>query len=330
MSQLTRRTLFATAAAAAAGSALAPLAARAAAPAAASKQVPGVYRYKIGSAEVTVATDGARTFPLADTFIPNAKRDDINAALAAAYMDKDKMTIHFAPIVINNGGKLVVIDTGNGEASAGPTKGAVGQFGANLAAAGIDAKAVDVVVISHFHGDHVNGLLTADNSPAFPNAEIKVPATEWAFWMDDGERSRAPKGRMAELFENNRRIFDKLGRKVTPYEWNKEVAPGLTAIATIGHTPGHTSYVLASGGQSVYIQSDVTNHPELFARHPEWHANFDQDPAQAETTRRKVYDMMVAEKLLVQGFHYPFPGLGHIEKDGAGYRVVPVQWNPVL
>jgi glyoxylase-like metal-dependent hydrolase (beta-lactamase superfamily II) len=329
MTQLTRRTLFASAAAAAAGTALAPLAARAMAPASA-KQAAGVYRYKVGSAEVTVATDGARTFPLSDTFVTNAKKDEVNAALAAAYMDKDKMTIHFAPIVINNGGKLVVIDTGNGEASAGPTKGQTGQFGANLAAAGIDPKAVDVVVISHFHADHVNGLLTADNNPAFPNAEIKVPATEWAYWMDDGEMSRAPKGRMAELFENNRRVFDRLGRKVTPYEWNTEVAPGLTAISTIGHTPGHTSYVLASGGSSVYIQSDVTNHPELFARHPEWHAFFDQDPAQAEATRRKVYDMMVAEKLLVQGFHYPFPGLGHIEKDGGGYRVVPVQWNPVL
>lgn len=331
MTQLTRRTLFAGAAAAAAGTALSPLGlpAHAAAPAS-DKQANGVYRYKIGTAQVTVVTDGARTFPLADGFILNAKKDDINAALAAAYMEKDKMTIHFAPVAVNSGGKLVVIDTGNGEAASGPSKGAVGQFGANLAAAGIDAKAVDIVVISHFHGDHVNGLLTADNKPAFPNAEIKVPATEWAFWMDDGEMSRAPKGRMEDLFKNNRRIFDALGRKVTPYEWNKEVAPAITAIATVGHTPGHTSYVVSSGGSSVYIQSDVTNHPALFASNPGWHAAFDQDPAKAEETRRKVYDMVVAEKLMVQGFHYPFPGLGHVEKDGAGYRVVPAQWNPVL
>jgi glyoxylase-like metal-dependent hydrolase (beta-lactamase superfamily II) len=117
---------------------------------------------------------------------------------------------------------------------------------------------------------------------------------------------------------------------VTPYEWNREIVTGVTAVGTVGHTPGHTSYVLASGNAKVYVQSDVTNHPDLFARHPGWHAFFDQDPVQAEETRRKVYDMIVAEKLAIQGFHYPFPGVGHLEKDGAGYRVVPAAWNPVL
>jgi glyoxylase-like metal-dependent hydrolase (beta-lactamase superfamily II) len=222
-----------------------------------------------------------------------------------------------------------VIDTGNGPGEFVNSKGAVGLFIHNLAAAGIDAKMVDMVIISHFHGDHVNGLLAADGQPAFPNAEILVPAAEWKFWSDDGEMSRAPAGRMADLFKNNRRVFEAgLNNRVTPYEWNKELISGITAVATVGHTPGHTSYVLASGSDKVYIQSDVTNHPDLFARNPGWHAFFDQDPKQAEATRRAVYDMVVAEKLLVQGFHYPFPGLGHVEKDGSGYRIIPVQWNP--
>jgi glyoxylase-like metal-dependent hydrolase (beta-lactamase superfamily II) len=126
-------------------------------------------------------------------------------------------------------------------------------------------------------------------------------------------------------------VFDAgLGRKVTPYEWNKDVAPGILAVPTIGHTPGHTSYVISSGSARVYVQSDVTNHPDLFARNPRWHIGFDQDPIKAEETRIKVYDMVVAEKLALQGFHYPFPGLGHIEKDGAGYRVIPVAWSPSL
>ena len=330
MTDLTRRSLFAGAASAAVlGPLVAPSPARAAAPAA-GKQAPGVYRYKVGTHEVTVATDGARTFPLADSFVLNAKKDEVNQALEAAYMPRDTMTIHFAPIVVNTGSKLVVIDTGNGEKSFADTKGQTGHFLANLRAAGIDPGGVDIVVISHFHGDHVNGLLTADNKPAFPNAEIMVPASEWEFWMDDGEMSRASKGRMEDLFKNNRRVFDALGRKVTQYAWDKEVAPGITAVATIGHTPGHTSYVIASGSAKVYVQSDVTNHPALFARHPGWHAFFDQDPVKAEETRRKVYDMIVAEKLPIQGFHYPFPGLGHLEKDGSGYRVVPAAWNPVL
>jgi glyoxylase-like metal-dependent hydrolase (beta-lactamase superfamily II) len=150
-----------------------------------------------------------------------------------------------------------------------------------------------------------------------------LPQKEWAFWMDDGEMSRALPGRMQDLFKNNRRVFDAFGRKVTPYEWNKEVAPGITAVGTPGHTPGHTSYVIASGSSRVFVQSDVTNVPYLFARNPGWHAAFDQNGKMAEETRRKVYDMAVAEKLPIQGFHYPFPGLARVEKDGNGYRVIP-------
>ena len=122
----------------------------------------------------------------------------------------------------------------------------------------------------------------------------------------------------------------KYKKKVTPYEWGKDVAPGLLAVASVGHTPGHTSYVLSSGSGKVFIQSDVTNNPNPFATNPGWHAFFDQDAEVAEKTRRRVYDMVVADKLQVQGFHYPFPGLGNVEKDGNGYRVVPAQWNPTI
>jgi glyoxylase-like metal-dependent hydrolase (beta-lactamase superfamily II) len=318
----------------AAALALAPLVpvrlAEAAAPAA-GKQNASFYRYKVGETEVTVISDGAGTFPLGDGFVLNAKKDEVNAALEKAFRPRDKITISYGPLVINTGGKLVVIDTGNGPGAFAASKGAVGQFASNMAAAGIDPKAVDLVVISHFHGDHVNGLLTADNQPAFPNAEVLVPSTEWKFWMDDGEMSRAANERMTGLFKNNRRVFEAgLKKKVTPYDWGKEVAPGLLAVETIGHTPGHTSYVLSSGADKVFIQSDVTNDPDLFARNPGWHLMFDQDPVQAEATRRKVYDMIAAEKMRVQGFHYPFPGLAHLEKDGAGYRWVPAPWNPVL
>lgn len=328
--ELTRRHAMAGAAALALAPVVPVRFAEAAAPAA-GKQNASFYRYKVGDAEVTVISDGASTFPLGDGFVLNAKKDEVNAALEKAFRPRDRMTIYFGPLVINTGGKLVVIDTGNGPGAFAASKGAVGQFAANMAAAGIDPKMVDLVVISHFHGDHVNGLLTADNQPAFPNAEVLVPATEWKFWMDDGEMSRASSERMTGLFKNNRRVFEAgLKKKVTPYDWGKEVAPGLLAVETIGHTPGHTSYVLSSGADKVFIQSDVTNDPDLFARNPGWHLMFDQDPVQAEATRRKVYDMIAAEKMRVQGFHYPFPGLAHLAKDGAGYRWVPAPWNPVL
>jgi glyoxylase-like metal-dependent hydrolase (beta-lactamase superfamily II) len=328
--ELTRRHALTGAAALAATPLLPSMPVRAAAPVA-DKQAPSFYRYKVGDIQVTVVSDGKNVFKLEDSFVTNAKKDEVNAALVKAFLPPDMITIYFAPLVINTGGKLVVLDTGNGPVANVNSKGANGLFAANMAAAGLDPKAVDMVVISHFHGDHVNGLLTADGTPAFPNAEVLVPATEWKFWMDDGEMSRAPAGRMQGLFKNNRNIFEAaLKKKVTPYEWGKEVAPGMLAVETPGHTPGHTSYVLSSGSGKVFIQSDVTNSPSLFAANPGWQAFFDQDGDMAEKTRRRVYDMVVAEKLQVQGFHYPFPGLGNVEKDGSGYRVVPALWNPTI
>jgi len=200
-----------------------------------------------------------------------------------------------------------------------------------MAAAGIDPKSIDMVVISHFHGDHINGLLTADNVLAFPNAEVLVPAVEWKYFMDDGEMGKQTTDRMKGVFANARRVFEAgLKKKVTPYEHGKDVAPGLQAVATLGHTPGHTSYILSSGSDKIFIQSDVTNNPAVFVANPGWHLMFDQDPQMAEATRRKVYDMLVADKTRVQGFHYPFPALGYVEKDGTGYRLVQAPWSPML
>jgi len=331
MSEISRRHILAGAAAASA-TALTPLGAptaKAAAPMAGT-QAPGWYRYKVGSYEITAVTDGRSTFKLPDTFVVNAKKDQVNEALAAAYMEKDMMTIPYTPIVINTGSKLIVMDTGTGEANFDRSKGVGGQFHRNMKASGYDRNAVDLVIISHFHGDHINGLITADKQPSFPNAEILVPAAEWKYFMDDGEMSRQTSDRMKGVFAGARNVFDALKRKVTPYEAGKEIAPGITSVATHGHTPGHNSFVVASGNGKVYVQADVTNHPALFVRNPGWHAFFDQDPKMAEETRRKVYDMLVAEKMMVQGFHYPFPAVAYIEKSGAGYREIPVMWNASL
>jgi glyoxylase-like metal-dependent hydrolase (beta-lactamase superfamily II) len=297
----------------------------------AGKQTAGWYRYKIGSIEVTVATDGVARFKMAEDHVINIKKDVVNAALAEVFMEKDMMTTPYNPIAVNTGSKLAVIDTGTSETNHKKSNGVGGQFVSNLAAAGIDRTAVDIVIISHYHGDHINGLLMDDNSLTYPNAEILVPAPEHKFWMDDGEMSRATNGRVQTNFKNVRRVFNaEVLKRVNVYEWGKEVISGITAQGTPGHTPGHTAYVIASGSDAVYVQSDVTHVPFLFVRHPDWHAYYDQDGAMAEATRRKVYDMLVADKLRVQGFHYPFPSLAHVEKYGTGYREIPVIWNPTI
>jgi glyoxylase-like metal-dependent hydrolase (beta-lactamase superfamily II) len=282
------------------------------------------HRYQVGDIEVTVLTDGFRMVPVDDKYLRNASAADLAAQLKAGGQPADKMKNTYSPIVLTTAGKRVLFDTGNGEAAVKQSNGERGTLNINLAAAGIDRNAIDVVVISHFHGDHVNGLLAADGKAAFPKAEIKVPEVEWKFWMDDGAMSRASPGRMTELFQNNRRVFDALGRKVTVYKWEDEVVPGVTAKGTPGHSIGHTSFVVASGDKRVFVQSDVCNNAYVFAPRPDWQGFFDQDGAQAAATRRRVYDMLAAERLPVQAFHFPFPALARIEKAGEGYRVTPM------
>src|SRR5690242_17299624 len=326
MTDLTRRAMLGAAAA----TVVLPIAARAAAPAAAT-QAPGFYRYKVGSIEITVVTDGVNRLPVTDAFVLNAKKEEVNAALAEAFLEPGVFVGPYNPIVINTGSKLAVVDTGTGEAAYKSSKGQSGQFLSNLAAAGIDPKAVDVVIISHYHGDHINGLLRADNSLAFPNAEILVPAGEHQYWTDDGEMGRAATQRIADNFKNVRRVISgEVLKRLRTYEADKEVMPGVTAVSTPGHTPGHTSHVVSSGAATVYVQADVTHAPFLYARHPGWHAFYDPQPVQAEATRRKVYDMLAAERMTVQGFHYPFPSVAHVEKTATGYRENPMLWNPVI
>ena len=329
MTQLTRRKLFAGVAAAGAATALTPLMGRSALAAApvAGKQAAAFYRYKVGSYECTSINDGSRSFPMPDTFVKNVPKEQALAAAEAAYMPKGMVTVPFNPQIINTGSKLVLIDTGYGPGIA-PS---VGLLPAGMQAAGIDPKAIDVVVLSHLHPDHINGVKTADGKLAFPNAEIMAPALDWAFWMSDENAAKAESNPMMKgYFANTRKILSDIVSKVTKYDWGKEVAPGITALSTPGHTPGHSSFAVASGSSKILIQSDVTNIPEFFLRNPDWHVAFDIDPIKAAETRHKFYDMAAAEKATVVGFHFQFPSIGYVEKAGTGYRLIPVAWNPTI
>jgi glyoxylase-like metal-dependent hydrolase (beta-lactamase superfamily II) len=334
MTDVSRRQLLAGVAAVGTAAALSPLmgipVARGAVPPAGG-QAPGFYRYKVGDYECTSINDGARTFPMPDKFVTNASKDEALAAADAAYMPKGMVTVPFNPQLINTGSKLILIDTGNGVANFEPSKGAVGRTLQNLAAAGADPKAIDIVLLSHLHPDHTNGIRAADGSIAFPNAEIMVPAKDWEFWMSDENAAKAESnGMMKNYFANVKKTFAGVESKVTKYDWGKEVAPGITSIAAPGHTPGHSAFAVASGNAKILVQSDVTNIPEFFLRNPDWHVVFDIDPDMAQETRHKFYDMAAAEKATVIGFHFTFPSIGHVEKDGAKYRLIPSAWNPVL
>jgi glyoxylase-like metal-dependent hydrolase (beta-lactamase superfamily II) len=294
-------------------------------------QAPGFYRYKVGSFECTSINDGARSFPMPDGWVKNVAKDKALAAAKAAYMPEGMVTVPFNPQLINTGSKLVLIDCGTGVGSFNATKGQIGRTLQTIQAAGIDPKNVDVVVMSHLHPDHTNGIRLPDGGMAFPNAEIMAPTKDWEFWMSAENAAKAePDKMMKDYFDNVKKVYSGIENKVTQYEWGKEIIPGITSVATPGHTPGHTSFIVASGSSKVLIQSDVTNIPELFLVNPDWHVAYDIDPDMAQQTRHKFYDMAAAENALVVGFHFSFPSMGHVDKNGDGYRLIPIAWNPVI
>jgi glyoxylase-like metal-dependent hydrolase (beta-lactamase superfamily II) len=320
MPTLTRRSLLAGSAAIAAG---ADPAAAAAPPA--GTQAPGIYRYKIGSFELTALYDGIWYRPITDKFIRNAPFGEVENALADAFMPAEKLETPFTTLIVNTGRKLILIDTGTG-GQISPTAGSLGD---NLAAAGIAPNAVDLVVISHFHPDHINGIKDKDNALVFGNAEIMVPAPEWAFWMDDANLNAAAAD-LKPTFRNQRRIFSDIAERVTRYKPGLEVTPGIETLPAPGHTPGHTVFAIHSGGQSLMVLSDTAQHPAVFARHPDWQAAFDVDGDAAVATRKRLFDRAAADRMLVTGYHFPFPACGHLIKTAHGYEHVPVEWQPNL
>ena len=318
---ISRRTLLAGAAA----GAFAPHLASAAVPLD-TKQAPGFYRFKLGDHEVTILHDGARSFAPPPSFVTNVPPDQALAAAADAFMPAGKVTVPFNPTLINTGSKLVLIDTGNGPSP----DGVVGQMFANLAAAGVKPGDIDLVVLSHLHPDHIGGLRTAEGAIAFPNAAIIAPEADWAFWMNDDNAAKATTAIDKTYFATARKVLAGTGDRIGRYSGGTEVAPGITALDTPGHTPGHTSFAVASGSSRMLVQSDVTNIPEFFLRNPDWHVAYDHDPEMAQATRHKFYDMAAAEKMLVAGYHFAFPAAGHVERAGSGYRLVPVAWSAAL
>ena len=316
------RRSFLTATALAAGAALvrpagavAPLSA---------KQGPGAYRYRLGDYQLTALYDGTWFFPIDHKFVRNASGAAVKKAQAAASLGPRVVPISFTALLVNTGSKLVLIDTG----TAGQITDTAGFMLGSLAAAGVEPSAIDTIVISHFHPDHIDGIKTKDGDKVFANAEILVPEPEWKFWMDDANQRRA-KGKVLGYFLNARRIFGDIAKDVRQFKPGAEVAPGIVSIPAYGHTPGHTAFAIHSGNQSMLAMSDTAREPWLFVRHPEWQPSYDMDGPLAVATRKAMLDRAAADRTLVEAFHFPFPACGHIEKSGTGYELVPTVWQPL-
>jgi glyoxylase-like metal-dependent hydrolase (beta-lactamase superfamily II) len=287
-------------------------------------QGPGVYRYTLGDIQLTALYDGTWFLPIDGAFVRNADGAQVNQALAEAFLPPNVLPVSFTALMVNTGGKLVLIDTG----TAGQIADSAGFLLANLAVAGVAPAAIDTIVISHFHPDHIDGLKTKDGDKVFANAEIWVPEPEWAYWMNDANIAGAPKS-VHGYFLNVRRIFGNIAKEVRQFKSGAEVAPGVESIPAYGHTPGHTAFAIHSRGQSMLAMSDTVRNPYLFARHPDWQPIFDMDGPQAVKTRRAMLDRAAADRMLVEAFHFPFPACGHMVKHGTGYELVPAEWRPL-
>ena len=291
----------------------------------AQTQAPGFYRFKVGSFTVITVHDGFFARPL-EGFVRNAPLAEVQAVLRDAFLPQDRLVIPFTVTFLDTGRDLVVFDSGNGVTAPAATNG---RMISNMRAAGIDPARVTRVVMSHFHGDHVNGLLNAEGAAAFPNAEVIVPEAEIAWWGDATNETRSPEGQRANFANSARRLapYAARVRRIGP---DSEVIPGVRSVAAYGHTPGHTCYHIADGAEQMMFVADTTNRPELLARRPEFHIIFDFDAVAAEATRRRIYDRVATDRIRITGYHFPFPANGYLAKEGSGYRFIAADWSSAV
>ena len=276
----------------------------------------GFVTYKVGGADVTALYDGIWEKPHDPAFIANASVDDVKGAMTKAGLPADFVSIPFTVVVVRNGGKTVLCDSGTG----GQVQPTAGKMMANMKAAGIDPAAIDTILISHCHPDHIFGLMEKDtNKPVFPNAEIVISDVEYKFWTDPAVIDRLPEARKG-LARRIQAVFP-TWKNIRQGSGEPEVAPGIRFVSAPGHTPGHRAFHLASGASELMISNDTAYVPALVVANPGWHGQYDQDAATAEASRRKLLDRVIADKIMICGYHFPFPGAGTVAKDGAGYAL---------
>jgi glyoxylase-like metal-dependent hydrolase (beta-lactamase superfamily II) len=266
-------------------------------------------RFAVGEMEVTALLGGTRTVEDPQgTFGMNVGAEEFAAVSAAAFIPTDKSQFFFNPTLVNTGAELILFDTGlNGAA--------IIQV---LADAGYTPDQVDVVVLTHSHGDHVGGMTAEDGTPTFPNARYITGRVEFDAIAGTGN----------EGFDAKVAPF---ADKMTFLEGGGAVTSGITAMEMFGHTPGHMGYMIDSGGRQLLLAADLANHYVWSLGYPDWEVRFDRDKAEAAASRRRVLGMLAAEKIAFLGYHMPFPGVGFVETRGeGGFRYVPESYQFML
>lgn len=283
-------------------------------------QPSGVSHIAIGDIVVSAINDG----------VFQASFDDLvttdRAACESAHLGEFRLAPPWLTIncfVIRSGDRTVLVDSG----FAGKTE-QVGRLAANLKAIDVAPADVDTIVMTHMHPDHEAGLTDASGKAIFPKAELVLHENEFAFWRDDGAMARAtPEGQGD--FHLARAALGAYGDRVRTVKTD-QVAPGVRAFPTPGHTPGHTAWLIESNGEGLLIWGDIVHFPGMQFAFPDTSVAYDIDPAAAAEARKKVLKFAAGEKLRVAGVHLDFPTFGHVVSNGSAYRFVPEVWRPTI
>ena len=294
-------------------------AAFAAAPMSAGTAV-SAHRMKLGAFEVTTILDGFIDLP---PTVLQGDADVIKRSLEAAGLAFAPMRTSVNCFLVNTGAKLVMIDCG-GAKMLGPNAGRMPQA---LAQLGIDAAQVDEVYITHMHGDHLHGAVTPEGAKVFPNAVLRIAKPDLDYWASAAVEAAAPadqKGR----FVAAKRALAAYGDRLQAFELGTELTPGIRSVAAVGHTPGHSCYLLSSGEAKLLLLGDTMHVAAVQFPRPEITVLFDFRQDQARSRRQELFDMAVNDNLLIGAVHLPFPGIGRLRKrDGGGYAYDPLPWQ---
>jgi glyoxylase-like metal-dependent hydrolase (beta-lactamase superfamily II) len=283
-------------------------------------QIPGVYHRRIGDIVVTALSDGYLDGTL--DVLQNITPADAARLLTDNFRPGRRTSVNC--YAIRSAGRLALIETGSGNYLL-PT---AGQLQRNLAAAGIDPKDIEAVILTHMHPDHSAGLTEMPSGrKLFPNAELIVHENEPRHWQDDKVMAGASERAKKLYFQAAREQIAPYHNVMRTYRGSVEVFPGVRSVELHGHTPGHSGYLVSSGNDTLLIWGDIVHVPEVQVPRPEVTIEFDTDAHAAAATRRRTFDMVATDRQLIAGMHVHFPGFAHVVRNGDSYAMLPEPWD---